>query len=304
MRAGPLSNAKVIALLNSYFVPVYAINEDYRGDGPAPAEERAEYRRIYMEALKAKLSAGTVHVYILSPDGHAVDSRHVAAASRVEELLGLLDRTIKKYDLKEGKPLVKPTAQSHAPRAEAGGLVLHLTARYLERKGGELVPRTNLDSLGTTRHGSWGALPSENWVKLSPAEVQKLLPSGAVRAGSSWEPDRETAARLLTHFYPQTENNDVRKNRIQEQELKATVLSVKGGVVRARLDGRLTMKHSFYHRDDDNVVNATLVGVLEFDPARKQVKALRLTTGEATYGRMAFGVAVVSLPEGAPRKSP
>jgi hypothetical protein len=29
MRAGPLSNSEVIALLNSSFVPVYAVNEDY-----------------------------------------------------------------------------------------------------------------------------------------------------------------------------------------------------------------------------------------------------------------------------------
>ena len=29
MRAGPLSNKKVIDLLNAHFVPVYTVNEDY-----------------------------------------------------------------------------------------------------------------------------------------------------------------------------------------------------------------------------------------------------------------------------------
>ena len=29
MRAGPLSNSKVIALLNRCFVPVYTVNEEY-----------------------------------------------------------------------------------------------------------------------------------------------------------------------------------------------------------------------------------------------------------------------------------
>src|SRR2546421_562943 len=105
MRAGPLSNAKVVSLLNSYFVPVYTSNEDYRGDGAAPPEERAEHRRIFREALEAKLSTGTVHAYILSPDGHAADSLHVATASKVESLIDMLDRNIKKFKTPEGRPL-------------------------------------------------------------------------------------------------------------------------------------------------------------------------------------------------------
>ena len=44
MRAGPLSDARVIALLNRAFVCVYAVNEDYRPKGCAPDEEKADYR--------------------------------------------------------------------------------------------------------------------------------------------------------------------------------------------------------------------------------------------------------------------
>src|SRR5215471_12283012 len=96
MRAGPLSNTKVVSLLNRYFVPVYAVNEDYRKGGSAPAAEKAEYMRIYRAALKAKLSTGTVHVYILDPDGKPIDSRHVAKASNVYTLVDLLESTVKK----------------------------------------------------------------------------------------------------------------------------------------------------------------------------------------------------------------
>jgi hypothetical protein len=67
MRAGPLSSPEVIDLLNGAFVPVFAVNEDYRDDGPAPADDKAEYRRIYREALDAGLSAGTVHAYVVDP---------------------------------------------------------------------------------------------------------------------------------------------------------------------------------------------------------------------------------------------
>ena len=50
MRAGPLSDEKVIRLLNAYFVPVYVSNEEYRDDGTASPEERKVYTQIYHEA--------------------------------------------------------------------------------------------------------------------------------------------------------------------------------------------------------------------------------------------------------------
>ena len=51
MRAGPLSSPRVIDLLNARFVPVFAVNEDYRKGGSAPDEEKALYDRVYREAL-------------------------------------------------------------------------------------------------------------------------------------------------------------------------------------------------------------------------------------------------------------
>ncbi|MEX0711142.1 MAG: hypothetical protein WD278_02255 [Pirellulales bacterium] len=72
MRTGPFSNQEVIDRLNAYFVPVYAVNEDYRDGGPAPTEEKAEYQAIYREALAKGFSAGTVHVYVLDPRGQVI----------------------------------------------------------------------------------------------------------------------------------------------------------------------------------------------------------------------------------------
>ena len=133
MRTGPFSSSKVIERLNACFVPVYAVNEEYRDRGSAPSGERAEYQRIYREALKAKLSTGTVHAYVLTPDGHPFDSLHVAQAAKVEELRAMLERAVAKLKTPEGAPLVRPAPQSVAPRAEADALVLHLTARTLLR---------------------------------------------------------------------------------------------------------------------------------------------------------------------------
>jgi hypothetical protein len=293
MRASSLANAKVITLLNRYYVPVYVSNEDYARGGSAPAEEKAERNRIWQEAAKKGLSSGTVHVYILAPDGVVIDSLHVATATKVDETLGLLLRNVDKLKTAPGEPLVPPAPQSACPKVAGDCLVLHLTERDLRRQGGELVPVR--PALGETRSGNWGAFAAEDWIVLARAEWSKLLPEKTTGVGASWELDRDVTAKVLTRFYPSTENNNVSTNRIDEQSLKATVLSIQDGVVRARLDGRLKMKHSFYHRDDDNFVDATIVGLLEFEPGKK-IHSLQLATVTAIYGRTAFGVVVRSVP--------
>src|SRR5437763_16410211 len=102
MRAGPLSNSKVISLLNRFFVPVYAMNEDYRDGGAAPAADRAEYNRIFKQSLAPGLSTGNVHVYILSPEGIPVDSLPVATAGKTDRVSALLARVIEKLPMPEG----------------------------------------------------------------------------------------------------------------------------------------------------------------------------------------------------------
>jgi hypothetical protein len=279
---------------------VYTRNGDYRGPAAAaPPEERAEQQRIYHEALAAKLSTGTVHVYVLDPAGHPIDSLHVAEATRPERLTAMLQKAVTRLKVAPGEPLLTPCCQSKAPAAGPGGLVLHLTARYLARKGDDelrLEP-----TLGTERSGQWASLPSEDWLVLTSAECAKLLPAGKVRTGLTWDLDGEVAARLLTHFYPPTENTDTATNRIDEQVLGARVLSQEGGVVRAEVKGRLRMRHPFYHKPTEEYADAAVVGYIDFEPARRAVRALRLVTEQATYGgkagsRLPFAVAVRSLP--------
>ncbi len=277
MRTGPFSNTEVIDRLNSCFVPVYVVNEDYRGSGPAPKDERAEMERIYREALDSGFSAGTVHVYLVAPNGKTIAGMHVAEAAQTPKLLGLLDKWISRLHVKPGKPLVAPVPQSVAPKCDPGSLTLHLTARPLA--GG----------------GSWDGI-SENWIPYGPDEVKGWLPTSMARPGQTWKPDPALVARTLLHVYPVTENNDVKTNAIQEQALTATLLSVNKGVARARLDGLLRMAHWFYSKQDGNVIEANLVGYIEFETAGKRIRSLRLATETATYGGGTFGVAVRSVP--------
>ena len=219
MRAGPLSSPQVIDLLNGAFVPVFAVNEDYRDEGPVPEEEKAEYRRIYREALDARLSAGTVHAYVLDPAGHPIDSLHVADAARPDRLVTMLERVIRARKLTRGPTLVRPRTLSTPPPGAPGSLILHLTARG---------------------HGnSWDGFPSENWIVLTPRQLEGLLPVAELRVGAAWDVREDVATGILTHFYPQTENNDVTTHRFERRGLRGTIESVKDGAARARIEWRV-----------------------------------------------------------------
>src|SRR5436189_2929987 len=109
-------------------------------------------------------------------------------------------------------------------------------------------------------------------------------------------------AKVLTHFYPPTENTDLKKNRLVEQSLRGQIESLADSVARGRFEGRLRMKHPFYHKDDGNFVDADLIGYLEFDATKRRVQSLRLVTDNGHYGEMKsaqpFGATAQSLPAG------
>jgi hypothetical protein len=289
----PLSDNRVVTLLNRYYVPVYTSNEEFREGGSAPPEERAELLRIHREGREKQLSVGSVHAYVLSPDGRTLDSLHVAEAFKPERLATMLERQARALGVRAGEPVLKPAPQS-AAQPQPGALLLHLTARYLERRGEEYT-------LVTGAGGNWSALPGEDWLSLDREQWTKLFPPGKPAVGHSWEVDREVAAALLNRFYPPTENNDLRKNRIDRQSFRGTVTALKDGVALARLEGSFKMKHPFYHKDDNNFAEGRFVGYVEWDVRGAEIRSFRLVTEDAKYGPegeagQPFGVAVRSLP--------
>jgi hypothetical protein len=285
-----LSDPTVGSLLNRYYVPVYVSNEDYEPNGTASTFEKTELRRIFNEGYAAKMSVGSVHVYVINPEGHLIDSMHVAEAAQAPKLIGMLERNAKKLGTPAGEPVLKPASPA-PPKTEMNALLLHLTARYLERKGNDFVP---IESSS----GDWTALPSEDWITLKPEAWAKLLPVDAPRVGMTWEVEKEVAASLLTHFYPPTENWDLHTNRMDEQALRATVDEVKNGVAEIRLTGRLKMKHSFYHKEDANFAQANVLGYLQVETGKRRIRSLRMVTEQASYGddrrQLPYGVAVES----------
>ncbi len=272
LRAGPLSDDRVIRLLNSRYVPVYVRSED---------RKNREHTRIYQEALQAKLEAGDEWLYFLEPSaGRVMDTMHVCNSSTEQ----LIERLQKYASAVAGEPVAKPAPQSALPAAPAGALVLHLTARYLDKEGSPARGR-----------GSYNGFPAEDWVVLGREEWTRLLPPDG--SAASWEVDPAVAARLLLHFYPLTGNfREASTNSILEHSLRATVVARHPRLFWVRFEGRLRMKHPFYLKDDANVAEAAVAGFAEIDPRAGRIRALRMVTEKGTYGTKneSYGVAVRS----------
>lgn len=276
MRAGPFAMDNVISMLNRYYVPFYVANEDWTGTGKLPAEDKAEIRRIVNEAHEGKMRVGSVSMYIAGHDGRILDGLRVPQAyTPVQNTVDLLQRTIDKLKVREGKPLVKPAPQSAPPKADADALVLHVVVRE------------------DNQAQSWQHYPAENWLIFPKADWMKFLPPTGAKA---WDVDSAVAKRLLTFFYPGTEDtqsNQVDRNVIESATIQAKVVSNGGKKSLVRLEAALKMVRPFYpgHPEHKAVpIEAKAVGYLEIESSR--IVSFRMATESATFGGKKFGVAV------------
>jgi hypothetical protein len=265
-------------------------------------EEQKERERVYRAFLEAKMSAGSVHVYVLSPAATPLGSLHVAHAVEKDAATGkdqthlLLEKTIRELKIAKGKPLITPHAQSEPPKiaqAQADSLILHLTARKLTEQ----------------EKGSWNEFPAEDWIVLSPDRWKKLLPTEPIRAGDSWDVDNDVSTPILTRFFPQTECCTAKdsellsptgkyKHRLEDQSLRGTVVRVDSERVKTRLEGRSKVLHQFYpfHPYPPTVSTAKIVGYLVFSQTKNKIQALRLVSEDGRFDKIDMGVAVWSVP--------
>jgi hypothetical protein len=260
-------------------VPVYASNQATGPYQSEPLQARAEVRRIYGDFQSRKLGAGTVHLYILKPDASSLTGLGPGEAADPVTLERLLTSVIRQLGTVPGAPLVKPRPQSVPPLPQPEELVTHLVSRAFG-------------------HGAWHEFPSENWIIFSHQEWLQLLPSQAPHPGDTWQLGPALIRKLLTRFYPQTEEvSNADRNRIDEATLRLTITTIAPDVARARFDGKLRMEHSFYPGKDrgEEDVDATLTGFFDFNPAERHIQRLRLVTDRAIYMNTEFGAALTSV---------
>jgi hypothetical protein len=280
LRAGPLSNSEVIGILNSSFVPVYAANQDYvDAAGKAPPAEKAERQRIYGTFLSQKFGAGDVHIYIVTGDGVPVEGLEVAKATEQDNLLVFLRRVAARLEVQPGPPAVPPHMLSVPPTADADAMIIHTVARGANR-------------------GSWREFPGENWTVLAPAEWRRLLPPSPAKAGDQWDVEPAVARKLLTNFYPQTEDtNDQDRNLIDECSLHMRAMETVEGVARVRVEGVLQMRRrGAPGKGGYGIVSAKVLGFLYASADNSRIRRFSLTTADATYAQEAFSVAQHYIP--------
>ncbi|HEY6989040.1 MAG TPA: hypothetical protein VH369_11680, partial [Bryobacteraceae bacterium] len=255
----------MIELLNRGFVPVTSANEFFKGNGAAPAAEKAARSRILREFVRTKLGTGDVHVYIIAPDGSAVGGLDIGKALKTEIMISFLEATLAKLHTSQGPPVIKPRPRSVPPLVDSSSLAFHLVARG-------------------SRTGSWRQFPSENWLVMSESEWKQLLPENAA-LHASWEVPPAISGTLYQWFYPQTEDSTrVNRSQIEQQSMRMTIVTLRDGMARARIEGSLKMKHAFYPgRNTNETVNATVLGFMDFEVAARRIQRMRLVTNKATY---------------------
>jgi hypothetical protein len=264
--------------LNRYYVPVTSSNEETDEGGTAPPAEKGERRRIYLDFYGKKLPLGDVHVYIVGPDGASINGLDINSANDSAKMTAFLTQVTAQLHTEPGPPAVKPHPQSIAPASAADSMILHLVSRSLAG-------------------GSWHEFPAENWIVLSRAECGQLLPAGAVAPDVAWEVPRPVAQKLAEWVYPQNEEKtQANRSRVDVAVFRMTVVTLEGSLARARIDGKVRLKHTFYPGgQSEDYADSELLGFVDFDVAQRSVQRLRMVTTKATYGGTAFRTSLVSM---------
>ncbi len=232
-----------------------------------PKEERVELERLHREGHAAKKSTGSVHTWLLSPDGKVEDTQHVAEAAKTGKLLAALEAMKSKYSVPAGKPLVAPAALSRPAKLAPGSVAVHITAR---RDG----------------RGSWGEFPGENWPVFTAEEWRTFfaVPAGT-KPGDTWQLDTTLTRRILNHFHPQTEDcSDKDRNDLQTAALTAR-LENDGSLT---MTGQVKLRRAFYPgRKDLTECSASLEGFM------RDGRFTIVTLDDARFGKEKYFAAAV-----------
>ena len=260
-------------------MPVTSSNEWVAEDNsPGPPAEKAERKRIYLYFYGYKLGIGDVHVYVVAPNGNGIAGLDISSAMNTEKMIAFLTKVAADQNVTPGPPAIKPHPVSVPPQAPADSLVLHLVSR-------------------SQAGGSWHEFPSENWIVLSRAESQQLLPAAAPARGSSWAIPRPVAVKLAEWVYPQNEEKTgTNRSRVDVADLRMTLVAMENGLARARITGKVRLMHSFYPGGkSEDFADSELEGYMDFNVAERRIQRLRLVTDKAAYNGIPFRTSLVSM---------
>ena len=247
--------------------------------GSAPPAEREERRRIYGDFAERKLGIGDVHVYVLGPNRQSLAGLDVGSAMDTAKEIAFLTALAEQEHVHAGAPPFKPQPRSVPPRVDFVSPAIHLTARKI------------------TEGRTWNEFPSENWILLTRQEWNQVLPPAGAGLRTTWAIPSVVAVKLAEWVYPQTEETH-RSNRskVELADLRLTIVTLQGSLCRARVEGKVSLIHSFYPgRPADDHATANLIGFADFDLGRQEVQRLRIVTQNAQYQGIPYSCSLVSV---------
>jgi hypothetical protein len=266
MRVSSLSDAQVLRLVRTYFVPVLVSRDNYQR-GPADRAERDELARIDHSRRSQGFAGGTVCLHLLTTDGSVGATLTVHQAVQAEKVVALLKEFAEREKVKPRDPdAVQAATEAPAavPRPQTeGGLLLNVWTRREEGK-----PNRGLSS---------------DRVELTAGEWQTFVPGRDAEAGSSWRLPAGVVDKILQYAYPPLPHWKVSDGKMVSRSLTATVVSVSAREMVVRLEGRLEMLYPYTGKPDDGRVTARLTGLVRIDRDRAAITTLVLASEEAEY---------------------
>jgi hypothetical protein len=264
MRVSSLSDARVIRLVTTYFVPVWLSRDAYQQQAP-PREEWTELQRIDQEQARRGLAGGAVCVFLLDPDGSVAAAQLVQKACNPDNLVPFLQECIDGSHLRQRDTAAvnrtRAGPRALQPISGPDRLVLHTWTRYQDMQ----------PNRGT----------SQDWVEYTAAEWARLLPPPGLASGRSWRVPRAVADRLCERCYPPSPSWSVKECKVVDAQLDATAVPISLREVRVRLEGKLTLVHPAEGKETDRRVKADVLGYLRYDPTQKKITSFVLASREA-----------------------
>jgi hypothetical protein len=301
-RAFAFADPEIIALARTKFVPVCA--DDWYQRRRKDAE--GEFFRKVADQGPRKGEGGSTRqgIYCLTADGELLAYKN--AGQLVKETRDQLTRALRKWAaLPAGRrdpgavtvPPHGPPDPAYARTVPAGGLVVRVHARILERKGGDLV-RGSCEFAG-------GDKAARDFLWVTADEVKRLAPPAAA-VGTRYPVPAKVAERILRfHLLDNTrgEPSAWGKEDVRAQELTLTVTAAAADAVDLRLDGSAVLATAADADRADRGYDVRLLGTLRYRPGkgtfdRFEAAALGEHWGVGTYtgkgvrpGRGLLGVA-------------
>ena len=286
-RASTFADPDVIAMATDDFVPV--CTDDWYTRRRKDAE--GDFFRAMASAAGRTGEGGATRqgIYCFTADGTVLGSKNAGQdAAVMKQVFKDALAKFKKLPAEKRKPggVAVPELGKADPNytrtPPAGGLVVRVNTRTLDRKRGEYCTAT----CGTTG----GDQSARDFLWLTAAEVKGLLPPKG-EAGKTY-PLPEAVARRIARFHlldnTRGEPPFWKADEVRTSEWALTVVGVTDAAYELRLDGRVLLSTSADAEKADRGYEGRVGGTLRYDRAAERFTGVEVAAVGQHWGESAY----------------